>query len=457
MSRVNSICLFSAVWLGSASGVLAEPLAWAEFWEVIWLKRYNTSLVVLATSLLGLASGVVGSFLLLRKRSLLGDALSHATLPGICVAFAVMVAAGGSGKWLPGLLCGAAISGIVGVLVMLAIRNSTQLSDDVAMGLVLSVFFGLGVALMGIVQTMPGASAAGLEKFIYGKTASIVMADLRMIACIAGLVLVICFLCFKEFSILCFDENFARTQGFPAQILDLTLLGLVTAVTVVGLQSVGLILIIAFLITPPAAARFWTESLPMTVVLAGLIGAASGWLGASFSAWMPDLPAGAVIVIVAAGIFACSMIFAPCRGLLSRFLRHRRLARRITRQHLLRAVYEILESRHPAVHGVMPPNERIRFRELVDKRSWSESELRRILRREVRSGHVQLLGNTQLCLTEEGFGEAARITRNHRLWEIYLVTHAEIAPSHVDRDADTIEHILEAGLVRQLEEELRLR
>ena len=195
---------------------------------------------------------------------------------------------------------------------MLAIRNTTRLRDDVAMGFVLSVFFGLGVALLGIIQDMPQASAAGLESFIYGKTASMVLTDFYLILGVAICAVVAALLLFKEFALLCFDENYAASEGWPALWLDVLLLALVTAVTVIGLQSVGLILIIAFLITPPAAARFWTNRLSTMTTLAAVIGAVSGWLGASVSALIPRMPAGAMIVVVTSVDFD-SRISNPAR------------------------------------------------------------------------------------------------------------------------------------------------
>ena len=160
--------------------------------ETLFLESYNTRLVVLGTAFLGATAGIIGSFLLLRKQSLLGDALSHATLPGIGIAFAVMVALGGSGRYLPGLLLGATITGLLGVLLVLAIRRTTRLKDDAAMGIVLSVFFGLGVAILKIVQEIPSASAAGLDSFIYGKPASMIMSDLIIIGVTLLLTIVIC-------------------------------------------------------------------------------------------------------------------------------------------------------------------------------------------------------------------------------------------------------------------------
>ncbi|MDF1823711.1 MAG: iron chelate uptake ABC transporter family permease subunit [Verrucomicrobiales bacterium] len=425
---------------------------WEDIIEVVLLQNYNTRLVVLSTTLLGIAAGLIGSFLLLRKRSLMGDALSHATLPGVAIAFAVMVSLGGTGKALPGLLLGATLSGVAGLFTMLLIRNTTRLRDDVAMGFVLSVFFGIGVASLQMVQSLPGASAAGLESFIYGKTASMVQSDFHLIAVVAGVASLISILFLKEFLLLCFDDAYASAQGWPTFFLDVLLLGLVTAVTVIGLQAVGLILIIAFLITPATAARFWTQRLlPMMLLSAG-IGGISGWLGASISALTPDLPAGAVIVLVAAALFLLSMLFAPPRGVIPRLMRQYRLRRKVDRQHFLRAAYEILED---SQSGDVVSNSPFSFAHLRAKRTWSLRKLRHILKIAKREDHLEAADPGMLRLSEAGYGEAARVTRNHRLWETYLIHYADIAPSHVDRDADLVEHILGPELVHELEDFLK--
>jgi len=419
--------------------------------DVLFLKDHNTRVVVISVMLLGVSSGIIGAFLLLRKRSLMGDVLSHATLPGIGIAFAVMTSLGYSGKSLPGLLLGAAISGVAGLLLMLAIRSTTRLRDDVAMGFVLSVFFGLGVAVLGMVQKMPGANAAGLESFIYGKTASMVMVDAQLIGGVALVISVVALLFKKEFTLLCFDDGYARAQGWPVMLLDIAMLALVTAVTVIGLQAVGLILIIAFLIIPATAARFWTHRLDGMLLLSAALGAISGWLGASFSGIFSDLPAGAIIVLVAATIFLFSMLFGTDRGVIPRLRDHSRLKRRVGRQHLLRAAYEILEQQ-PGPLANMPVDRA----SLLAHRSWSVREFNRLLRRARAEDHIESITIDAVGLSESGIGEAARITRNHRLWELYLIRHADVAPSHVDRDADMVEHILGSEMVRQLEAELDL-
>lgn len=433
-----------------------------EIWEILSLQNYNTRIVVLSTTILGIAAGLVGSFLLLRKRSLMGDALSHATLPGIALTFGLLTSWGLDGKSLPALLFGATVSGILGVLLMLAIQRTTRLRDDVAMGLVLSVFFGLGVAILTVVQKMPGAGAAGLESFIYGKPASILMSDFILIGVVCLIIAVTTIFLFKEFTLLCFDDGFAASQGWPALLLDIALLALVTAVTVIGLQSVGLILIIAFLITPPTTARFWTNKLSHMAILSAVFGALSGWLGATVSALFANLPAGALIVLVSATLFIISMIFAPARGVLPRYLRRRRLQKKVARQHVLRAAYEILENdcdhqHHQGQGSHLVDNIPFSFHALLAKRTWSARSLTKTIRAEHRLEHLTRRPDGTLLLSEAGFGEAARVTRNHRLWEAYLVTHADIAPSHVDRDADMVEHVLDPELVRELERVLRDR
>jgi manganese/zinc/iron transport system permease protein len=422
-----------------------------ELFAVLTLRDYNTRVVVIGVSLLGLAAGVIGSFLLLRKRALLGDALSHATLPGIGVAFLLMSAAGGDGKWLPGLLAGASVSGALGVLCILAITRLSRIKEDAALGIVLSVFFGLGMVLLGIIQRQQTGNAAGLQSFIYGKTASMLLSDAWWIAGVAAAVSFLCVALFKEFALLCFDSGYARTQGWPAGWLDVALMAGVVAVTVIGLQAVGLILIIALLVIPAAAARFWTNHLPTMLAAAAAIGALSGYVGASISALTPRLPAGAVIVLMAGAIFGVSLLLGPARGVLVRWRENRRLTRRVRRQHLLRALHELTEEADLHSGGV------VAIRQLREARAWSHAELERELVGASRDELIDRCGADGVALTPSGAAAAWRIVRNHRLWELFLITHADIAPSHVDRDADEVEHVLEPDMITELESLLAVR
>ncbi len=414
--------------------------------EVLTFRHdYNTTIVVLATAILGVGAGTIGSFLLLRKRALIGDALSHATLPGVCLAFMIMVALGGSGKQLPLLLLGAAITGLLGVACVTFIRKHTRLHDDAALGIVLSVFFGLGVALLKLATQMPGGDSAGIESFIYGKPAAMLRSDLQLIAGVTLLTVTLSIFLFKEFTLLCFDDSYAATQGWPTGLLDAIMLGLVTLVTVVGLQAVGIILVIALLIIPPAAARFWTDHLPSMTLLAAIIGMISGWIGASLSALIEGLPAGAIIVVTASALFGVSMFLGTKRGVMLRAIEQLRLKHNMDRQHLLRALYELTE------HLPRGSSAHVKRQDLLRMRSWSNLRLGQVLRSARHDELISPDARGHWSLTEAGRVEATRMVRNHRLWEMYLITHADIAPSHVDRDADMIEHVLGPVMVAELE------
>lgn len=424
--------------------------------RVLLMKDYNTRVVILCVAMLGGASGLVGSFTLLRKRALMGDALSHASLPGLAIAFITAYTIGGDGKSLVWLLVGATISGLLGVAVILVIRNQTRLKEDAALGIVLSVFFGGGAALMGVIQQMPTGNAAGLEGFIYGKTASMVASDAQLIGAASLIVITGCLILFKELKLLCFDEGFAGAEGFPVVLLDAALMSMVVLVTIVGLQAVGLVLMIALLVIPAAAARFWTETMWQMIVWAALLGTCGSVVGGMVSALFPGLPSGAMIVLVCSAFFFISMMLGTRRGVLIRYLRRLSLNRRVDRQHLLRAMYEQIERSSGApprsdeaigARRKMP----VSFETLLATRSWSRRRLSKAIARAVDNELLRRTGET--CkLTLAGFAEAARLTRQHRLWELYLIAYADVATSNVDRDADDIEHVLAPEVIDQLED-----
>ena len=421
------------------------------------LLDFNTRVVVIGTTLLGLTSGIVGVFTLLRKRALLGDAISHAMLPGIGAAFLLGTWWGWDAKSLPWLLTGALVSGLVGVATILAIRRWTRLREDVALGLVLSVYFGLGVSVLGVVQQMETGHAAGLEGFIYGKTATMIVRDVGWIIGACLICLLIASLFFKEMRLVCFDQEFAGSCGISVVLVDVLMMAMVVTVTIVGLQAVGLILMIALLVIPAAAARFWTDSMDWMSVLSAMIGALSGAMGALASAALPRLPSGAMIVLAASTVFGVSLLVGTQRGLVQRTWQRVSTRRRIATQHLLRAMFEQLEARGISVETRINEDVAVRFSDLVPKRSWSVRGLRRIIRRAERAEWVQDRGDGHVRLTMAGFREAARLAHEHRLLELYLMTHADVAPSRVDRGADTIEHYLDADLIEQLEAQLHLQ
>lgn len=297
---------------------------------------YNAAVVALGAGLLGVSAGGVGSFVFLRKRALVSDAISHATLPGIGIAFLILVAVGGDGRSLIGLLIGSAVSAALGLLVVDWLTHRTRLSEDAAIGAVLSVFFGLGIVLLTIIQTTSGGRQAGLESFLLGSTAGMLLDEALLIAASAAGAALLVFWLRRPMTLVAFDPNFAQANGTDVRLTDLAMMGLALLVTVIGLKVVGLILIVAMLIIPPVAARFWTDQVSRLVWIASLIGGASGFVGAALSAAVRDMPTGAVIVLVCFSLFSISLLFAPKRGALAALLAHRRFQQKVhLRQGLL--------------------------------------------------------------------------------------------------------------------------
>ena len=422
--------------------------------RVLALRDYNTRVVLVGTLLLGIAGGLVGVFLLLRRRSLAADVVSHATFPGIALAFLLMESISpGSGKSTPGLLAGAFLFGILGLICTTLIQRHTRIKEDAALAIVLSVFFGLGVSLFTIIQSIPTGNIAGLGQFIYGKAASMVADDVRLIACASIVVVAVFVLLFKELTLISFDEQFAASQGWPVLLLDLLLLGMVTSVTVIGLQSVGMLLVVALMVIPPTTARCWTHDLHRMTIISAVVGAMSAVIGVLLSALFPRLAAGAVIVLAGTALFLVSTLFGTRSGVVaraaSRFFRDRSIAN----EHLLRAIFEALEPF--CVNGrefaEQLTSHAVRVEELLAKRSWRLPRVRQLIRRAQRLGYLVDYGGAGIKLTERGAAAASRVVRNHRLFELYLIEYADRPPSRVDRDADSIEHFLAPEIVARLE------
>jgi manganese/zinc/iron transport system permease protein len=276
-----------------------------------WLT-YNSLIVLQGVTLLGACSGVIGCFAVLRRRSLVGDALAHSSLPGICVAFLI---AGERHFWA--MLLGAFLAGLLGIGVMAVLRRWTRLKEDAAIAILLSTFFGAGVVLRSVIQQMDGSGRSGLDSFIFGKTAGMILEDVQFITVLALATLLIVALCYKEFKLVTFDPEFAQVQGWPAAWLDFALMLLLLSAVVIGLPAVGILLMAAMLVIPAAAARFWTQRLSWMILLSAGFGMTSGILGTYFSATQ-GVPTGPSIILVAAGFFLLSLVCAPERGVLAR-------------------------------------------------------------------------------------------------------------------------------------------
>lgn len=276
---------------------------------------YNTRVVLLGTGLLGASAGGIGTFAVLRRRALTGDALGHAALPGLCLAFLIA-----GHRSMPALLLGAFISGLIGISIITFLKHGTRIKEDAAIALVLSVFFGLGTVLLRTIQNQQRSGQAGLESFLLGKTAGMIWQDLQVIAGLSLATLLLVVMLFKEFQMVSFDADFAQVQGWPARALDYLLLLLVAVAVVVGLPVVGVLLMAALLILPAASARFWTQRLQTMLILSASLGALAGIAGTLVSSQVARLPAGPCIVLFATGFFLVSLLLGTQGGVLFRWL-----------------------------------------------------------------------------------------------------------------------------------------
>lgn len=407
-------------------------------WEFLSFSDPNIRYVALGSVLLTASSALVGSFTFLNKKSLVGDAIAHAVLPGICLGFIM------TGTKNPvALIIGAFVTGWISVVLVEYITNKTRIKEDTAIGLILSVFFGIGILMLTVIQKSGNASQSGLDHFLFGKAASLVGSDLITFSAVAIILVIMVFLLFKEFSVLAFDKDYARSIGLPVKAIELVLTSLIVLAVVIGIQAVGVVLMAAILITPAAAARFWTDKIAVMFLLASIFGAVSGLSGAFISYTAPAMPTGPWIVIVISTIAFISLFMAPGRGVIGRYWRQRRLRKMINEENVLKILYQLgEESKHFFIPRLTD--------EIIRRRFYDKQTLLNILKRLTRQGYIERTRNVW-ALTEEGKNRAQRVVKIHRLWELYLTTYMHIAPDHVHEDADTIEHLLTPELEERLE------
>ena len=415
-----------------ALGLLFIPLS-----QLLFGLRftYTVRVVALGGSILGVISGALGCFAVLRQESLLGDALSHAALPGVAVAFLLV------GRELSLLLVGAGIASWLGLLFVSAILQTTRIKQDTAMGIVLAAWFAAGIALLAYIQSIPDASQAGLDQFIFGQAAAIIEGDVRLISSVGLIVLVVITLFWKEFKLVTFDAEFAGANGFRIGFINAILSVLIVVTIVLGLQLAGVILMVGMLIAPGIAARQWTHKLEQMVILAAVFGAFAGGIGAVISALDSDIPTGPMIIVVAFVLVLLSLTLAPGRGLVWSRLRQRSNRRRFAASNTLRDLY-----RYALAHGA--PDSPV-----------PDGFIRGVRARSVGSGLRQLRGAAHVVeisegwrLTESGVSLARSDQRNQRLWDLYRLYGDELGLPALQEDRQTaIDAALPAAAVAKLE------
>jgi manganese/zinc/iron transport system permease protein len=364
-----------------------------------FLSDFTVRNVVFGAALLGITSGVLGSFAVLRQQSLLGDALSHAALPGVALGFLIA-----GQRNLIAILLGALISGALAASYALLLTRRSRLKNDAALGSVLSSFFAFGIVLLTFIQRQNNAGQAGLESFLFGQAATIVPSDIATMFVISALGIGLVILFWKQFKVLSFDSGFATSLGFPTLLLEFTLTLMIALAIVMGLQLVGVVLMAALLIAPAVAARQWVKSLGAMVILAAVFGAASGITGSLLSATGRGLATGPLIVICASAIVFVSLLFAPERGLIWEALNFQRNRRALRSQQVLVDMYKIANEHND-------PNYQT---ELGMLQSYYGMSVKQVLTKLSEQGHVQPSQHMQQegqhwTLTTQGYQQAQSV------------------------------------------------
>lgn len=283
------------------------------------LLTSNTQWVLISTLMLGAAAGMVGCLAYWKKQSLMSDALAHAALPGVVIAFLFL-----GEKNLFIMIIGAAISSLIGAFFIQVIQATTRLKADASMGMILSVFFGLGIMLLTIANRS-GGNQSGLDNFIFGQAAAMVRSDVYTMTVLALFVIAIIVFAFKEWKIYLFDPGFAKGLGLSLKGMSALYTFALVLTIVIGIQAVGVILISALLIIPAVSARYWTESFKMMLFLGAVFGGGAGAIGTLISTLGAGWPTGPFIVITASAIFFFSLFFGAKKGIVIQFIQRENL------------------------------------------------------------------------------------------------------------------------------------
>lgn len=391
--------------------LLIEPLTYA------WMIKG-----LLIACLVSLALGLLGCFLVLRRLSLMGDALAHTVLPGIVIAFLIS----NSRASLP-LLIGASAIGFVTTLLINGIHLKSRVKEDAAMGIVYSTLFAVGVVLLTAF-----ASHVDLDPdcVLYGDLLGVPETSIWVMLAVAGLIIAGIALFYKQLLVTAFDSQLASALGISATWTHYIFMGFLSLVLVTSFEAVGSVLVVAMLIAPGATALFWADRLPRMLVIAGCVSVFSAICGLYISVWLNCSPAGA-IVCTAFLIFVVSLMFSPRYGLIARAMRAQKLRRRIVLENILKECVKVADrSETPVPLSILQSTLKLPVGAFTRGC------------RHLQSRGEAVLSEQTLALTKAGIAEGERILRNHRLWELFLSREFALPEDHLHRDADEIEHII---------------
>jgi len=422
---------------------LVEPAStWQlllEFWQ---FKDMNVIWVLTGSILLAISASTVGTFAFLRKRSLIGDALAHAALPGVMMAFLLF----GTRDPLV-MFAGAMVSSFIGFYIIDWLPKNTKIKPDAALAITLSFFFALGLMLLSYIQRMNIDNKSGLDKILFGQAAAMTEHDIQLLLSVTIIVLLVVITLFQKFRLIAFNLDYARTLGVNVKFIEFILALLIVMSVVVGLQIVGVVLMAAVLLTPVAAARLWSDSLGAILVLGASIGALSAIISTHISYLGPSMPTGPWMVVSMASLFFLSFLFAPQKGLVKRWLDQKALRQKVIEENILRTLFKLWEASEFK-------NSCFNMSDIQAMRSIEGPKLKAVLKVLCRKKLI-IESAKGFELTQEGQRQSTQLTRRHRLWEQYLNEQVSLTPEQVHSQAEWIEHILTPEQEKLLEAELQ--
>lgn len=404
--------------------------------------------------LMSVAAAMVGVIVFLRKQSLVGEALSHASYPGVMIGVLIAGIFGlrESDDLLLSLLIliGAFFTALMGLYVIHFLERKIKVPSDAALCFVLSAFFGLGLTLASQIQFIHTNLYKQALTYLFGQVATMTDWHIFIYGFLALIVVLMVFAFYKELQVITFDRQYAKSLGIRVRYIDTFLFIIIVLAVVIGIRSVGVVLMSAMLIAPAAAARQFTNHLLVLFLIAAGVGLISGFLGNYLSVEISlsllerypssrlTLPTGPVIVLVATSICLLSLLFAPKRGLFLRLFRVARFRYRCLIENLLKAIWR---------HSPAGP---LSLKEIEKYQALPGWYIHFILWRMIRNGWIQEITPNYYQLTPDGKYRAAKIVRLHRLWEVYLADYLGVGAERVHRNAEEMEHIITPELEKQL-------
>lgn len=392
---------------------------------------------MIASVIVGITSGLVGTFIMLRKMAMIGDALSHAVLPGVIIGFMI------AGKSPLVLFAGAVVSGIITAILIGFVNRNSKVKEDTAIGVIFTGAFALGILLVSQMKNVH----IDLSSYLFGDILGVSSADLILSAVIGGIIILGILLFYKQLLVSSFDPTMAAVMGISTGLIHYFLMGLLSMTIVASLQSVGVILVVAMLITPAATAYLLTDRLHKMLFLSAGIGVFTALTGL-IGSYHLNFASGASMVVFATLIFLTALFFSPSQGIVIKYIKRKRTTAENMQQDILKLIYknsfDDKTNEKPGAYNI---------NSLAEQTGVETGFIKKRLKVLHKKNLITYNGDS-VMLTPEGEKAAGRVLRSHRLWEAYLTGKDVLGKNYIHSDAEEAEHLLTDEILDEIEEAL---